>query len=219
MTDERGVIAYVRALERHLERFHEPPFVLSPKDWTLAEEWHGRGVPLHLIVECLEAHGERRPRGGRLRRPPKLTHVRAEVEEGWAVIQQGRLSAVPVPPPAEARGLAAEQWERAAERIGRSTPLGTLLVELLALLRSGADAGGLDARLDRAIEQSVAADVRDDARRAVDAELLPFRDRWDRATYEETHARTLRARIRRRLGLPRLASGSARARPSSPAQE
>jgi hypothetical protein len=206
MTDggERDVITYVRALERQLERFHEPPFVLSPKDWALAEDWHGRGVPLELVVECLEAAAERRPRGRRPRRPPLLAHVKAEVEEGWTVIRQGRLPAAGAGKPVQVPGDARALWERAAERAGAATALGRLLSELLARLREGADADAIDARLERELVQVVPEGLVEEVRRGAAAEILPFRGRWDPATFEAACERALRSRLRRRLGLPRL---------------
>ena len=202
---ERTAAAYARALERHLEELHGPPFVLSPRDWALADEWHHRGVPLAAVIECLTDASERRPRGRSSRRsPPRLANVQRQVNETWSVLQAGRLNPIPVALSSayedEVRGI----WKRASERAGAESALGSLIDSVLTRLAAGEDPESLDRVLDLEILGVVSAESLAQVRNFVEAELAAFQGRWPENQFRDARDAGLRSRLRRQLGLPRL---------------
>lgn len=198
--------AFARAVERALAEGSDRPTVLSPMDWHLLTGWQARGIPLAVVLEAVEA--ARAPRRGRPRRDGavRLTYVATAVEEAWGVIAGGRTASGGTPDP-ESADLAErrERWRAAAERAGPGSPLGRLVTDLLGSLDGGAAPSDVDAALDASLSEVAPAEVRSRVEAGTDAELRAFRSRMNASELTAVRRRTVAERLRRALGLPRLA--------------
>jgi hypothetical protein len=194
---------YARAIERRWGDFLGRPAVLSPSDWRRVSDWHDRGIPLQLIVECIEAAEERRREGRGARRARSLAYLASAVEESWSVLREGRI--VPVEDgraPTLREPL--ECWRRRLEREPRGSELGQLLQRLLAELSAGAEEQQIDRQLDRALDAVVPAELRQAAEEEARSWLDAHRSRLSPDELERAVQRAARIGLRRRLGLPRL---------------
>jgi hypothetical protein len=190
--------AYAREIERAWSRILDRPVVLSPKDWALISDWHARAIPLPLVLESMQ-HATERPRGRSA--PRNLGYVAPAVEEAWQVVLDGRrASTAPVPDPPAVDP--ADAWRARIDAEGRSTALGRLLSELLEAYEAGATPQTIDLRLNERLETSVCDELRVATCRQIDAELLPFIERMDRATLDRTRRAAVVDRLRRALDLP-----------------
>jgi hypothetical protein len=198
--------SYARAVERALQAANARATLLSPKDWALIAGWSARGVPLAVVLEAVrEASAPRRGRPARTR-PLRLPYVAAAVEEAWGVILAGR--SVDVRGSAErprtlSRLRAA--WLEAADRLDRGSELERRLRALVRSLDEGGDAGEIDAALDEILPIHAPADLRAAVESQTVADLASFRVRMDAPAFASTHRRAVLDRLRRALGLPRLA--------------
>ena len=187
------------------------PAVLSPRDWRWITEWHERGIPLELIVECLDAAEERRRAGRGATRPRGLSYLAAAVDESWSVILDGRVSQGTPEVSQEAREVPRdsheplEAWRRRLEREPPGSPLRTLLAALLADLESGTDAERVDEALERALHESVPSALREAAEAEARSWLESHRSGMSEGEFENAVQRAAIIRLRRRLQLPRLA--------------
>jgi len=204
MRAELSAATYARRIERRWCELLEQPVVLSPRDWSLLNEWHERGIPLQLVVEAMQTTIERSRGRGRAPRTA-LASLSQTVEGAWGAIVDGRRAGsatfgeAPAPPPGSA-----DSWRRRAESEGGSA-LGTLLTDLLCRLDRGAKCAALDAELDRRIVEASDPDVRCEIEREIERQLDPHRGRLSDAQIERTRSRALVDRIRGRMGLARLA--------------
>lgn len=199
--------AYARAIEQSWERLCGRAVILSRRDWELVRDWCGRGIPLQLVEEAIDAAAERRAKGRtRESGPPRgLSYIAAAVEEAWTVVVEGRLGEGGPERPAGAgaeKGI--EAWRRRLDLEPAGTPLRALLEELVADYdgKSGAD---LDQRLDAAIVEAAPETERGEVEAGLDRDLAPYRERMAREVYLDTRRRALALRLRERLGLPALA--------------
>ena len=101
----------------------------------------------------------------------------------------------------------ADRWQRCVERQPAGGALRRLLEEILTRLRDGGDAEELDRELDRRLPELVDAELLNAVREDAASKLAPFRARMSAERLETTLRRACADGLRRRLDLPRLASG------------
>jgi hypothetical protein len=146
----------------------------------LAERASVRGAPLH-----------------------SLSYVASAVEESWEAVLDGRrggdAGSVPVPPDSPV-----EAWSRRRDHEPRGSVLRTLLEVLLARRDAGESASVLDDALDAALPGAATPEEVARVDEAVERELAPYHGRIPLDRLEATLRRARVARLRRRLGLPRL---------------
>jgi len=182
------------------------PAVLSPSDWRWISEWHERGIPLELIVECLDAAEERRRTGRGAKRPRGLSYLAAAVDESWSVIIEGQASQVAVTRESSQESREPlEAWRRRLEQEPPGSPLQTLLAVLLADLEAGTDAERVDEALEIGLHESVPPALREAAKAEARSWLEPHRSSMSSEEFENAVQRAAIVRLRRRLKLPRLA--------------
>ena len=204
MTRDAGVVRYARAVERALAALDDRPFVLSPRDFARVSDWYARGIPLGLVREALDEQA-RRARGC-LTPGRALSRIGAAVEEAWLVVREGRpasaagRAAGPLPP----TDAALDAW-RGARDAAAGTPLAGLIERLLARAASGDRPETLDAEMDAGLASAAPRAVLSEAESAAARDLAPFRGRMEASAYEATRHRSVADRLRRALGLPRLA--------------
>jgi len=182
--------------------------VLSPKEWTLVESWYERGIPLSIIEETIE----HRAAGRRPRRPPRnLSYLAPAVEEAWGVIVEGRVGHPEIgADPARVENESTEAlscWRRVRRSKETAPAVRDLIDSLLAEAARGVDAAELDRRMDGALPEVAPRDLLSSLRQRTARQLENFRDRMTPEVLEATINRAVLAQLRRRLDLPRLASG------------
>jgi len=196
---------YAREVELLWSEFVERPVVLSPGDWRWITEWHRRGIPLELIVECIEEAAERRRRGSGARRPRGLSYLARALDEAWSVVVEGRTQpAVASAARAAAAALAAWRWRTAQEPAGSA--LRSLLERLIAELDAGLHPDRVDSALSRGLVEAVSPEIRHAAEREASDHLRSFRSRMRERQFDIAFDRAVVQRLRRRLQLPRLES-------------
>ncbi len=197
--------AYARAVERILAELSGRPVILSPRDWALVENWHDRGVPLQAVLETIEEVATRPHRKRRRARIGLGLFARA-VEESWEAIRDGRLRARAARTGALPRwSEARDAWVAARDRAGGVPALAGLLSELIGEIERGGEPGTIDRELDERLPGAVPADVLETAKMAAGRGLAPFRGRFAPDVFAATCRRAIADRLRRMLGLPRLA--------------
>ncbi|MGH9465041.1 MAG: hypothetical protein ACRD0X_05305, partial [Thermoanaerobaculia bacterium] len=82
-TSEDAEHAYFQAIEAAFVRLRGSPFLLSPADWRLTQDWHRRGVPLEVVDRALAETFARRAERGETRKVQSLRYCRHAVEEAW----------------------------------------------------------------------------------------------------------------------------------------
>ena len=173
--------------------------LLSPRDFKAIDQWHALGVPLALVQEVLEAEAAR-PR----RRPPALAALGRVIEETWSAVLAGRVMHEEAAPPRSAAAI--DRWRLRQRAEPRGSALGQLLGELLARHDAGQGAEAVDGELDRRLENVVSPALRAATERALERALASYRERMSAEAFERTWRRARLVRLRRRLGLPRLAT-------------
>ena len=202
--NERSLRRYALAIERRWMEFLGRPAVLSPSDWRWISEWHERGIPLELIVDCLDAAEERRRAGRGAKRPRGLSYLAAAVDESWSVILDGRVSQE-VREVSGASREPPEAWRRRLEQEPSGSPLQALLAVLLADLEAGTDAERVDEALESSLHESVPPALREAAEAEARSWLESHRSSMSPEEFENAVQRAAVVRLRRRLQLPRLA--------------
>ncbi|HXV76670.1 MAG TPA: hypothetical protein VD788_10155, partial [Candidatus Polarisedimenticolaceae bacterium] len=197
-----GVRTYAREIERRWARLQQRPRILSPKEWALICDWYARAVPLQVIEEAMQAaldksHADRPPR--------TLVYLAASVEEAWEVLVDGRRAQLHDGSSRSDPADAARIWQERLLAEPRSSPLKALLERLLEDHGRGADPVELDARLDAELPAAISPDRLARVRAAVAGELEPFVERISAEVLAETARTAMLTRLRRELGLARLA--------------
>ena len=213
MNPARGSSAgsYARAIEGRWSQLLERPVVLSPREWALLSDWHARGIPLELVGEAIDELSE--PRRRRRRGAPRsLSAIARSVEEAWSVVRGDRSD----PPDEGARAAeprpAVTVWEARCKAEPEGSLLRRRLEELLKRLDGGEPAHEVDRRLDGMLSKLVPAGALRQLEEVVRGELAPFRGRMSDATFAATFESARAERLRRELGLPRLAFDAVPAR-------
>jgi hypothetical protein len=96
-------------------------------------------------------------------------------------------------------------WRRARDAAPSGSALGLLLDRLLADGESGESSEALDAELDRSLAAAAPESLVARAHADAERELQRFRERMEPAVFDATRRRSVTDRLRRALGLPRLA--------------
>lgn len=192
--------AYARRIERCWAERLGQPVVLSPRDWRLIVRWHERGIPLAIVEEAMAAAVERAAAKGRVLRPA-LSRLAPAIEEGWAAVVGGRVGADKPPVAASAEAV----WRARAAVESRDSGLGRLLTELLERLAAGAAREALDADLEARLPGIADPLLLAEIEREIERDLAPHRGRMASAQLAVARRRGRAARLRLRLGLPRLA--------------
>jgi hypothetical protein len=199
--------AYARTIERYWTDLLEQAVVLSPQDWSWVRRWHEHRIPLDLVREALAAANERDPARAR---PRRLAEVARAVEESWQVVLDGRRSRdseVSGPLPVDPVRL----WRRRLQSEPAGSGLAELLAELLGRFDAGSAASELDAELDDRLPDAVPESLRRNVEEELEPELEPYRSRMPTPRWDATRRSATVERLRRRLELPLLETGSPRA--------
>lgn len=195
---------YARAVERRWARLCDRAVILSERDWALIENWYGRGVPLQIIEEAIDAAAARRGRGGAAPKAPRgLAYIAPAVEEAWGTLLEGRVAeGAASSEPGEAGPAGVEAWRRRLQAEPEGSPLRRLLATLLEALDSGEAEGGIDERLEREIAAAAPEALRRRAEDEVGRELEPYRGRMKSEALDATRRRAVARRLRNWLELP-----------------
>jgi len=196
---------YARAIERRWTDFVGRPAVLSPSDWRWISEWHERGIPVQLIIECLDAAEERRRAGRGAKSPRGLSYLATAVDESWSVILDGRAEPAPDEGAREAREPF-DAWRRRFDGEASGSPLKPLLARLLAELEAGADPEQIDEALERELGAAVPQGLREAAESEARSWLETHRAGMSEQEFDRAVDRAVILRLRRRLQLPKLVS-------------
>jgi hypothetical protein len=199
--------SYARAVERLWAGLCGRAVILSPKDWSIVEEWYARGIPLQVIEEAIDAAVERRKRGKGSPPPRGLVYIAPAVEEGWTAVLEGRRQG----PPATASGQKRNTpdisgWRERSNAEAEGSPLCLLLSGLIAAFEGGAEADELDRQLDADLPAAAPGELLRAIEKEVTSELAPFSERMTSSAYEETMRRAVAARLRQMLRLDRLSA-------------
>ena len=198
MTPEDAGRRYLRAVEGAWAKLAGRPVVVSPREFETIDGWRRRGIPLAIVLEALKAAGSRRSG-----RPPRsLTALTHAVEDGFAVVAEGRIETA-VGAPVPARSDARLAWESALSRCAADSPLGALLAKLLAEEAEGRESAALDASLDASLPTAVTEAQLAVAREETRNRLAEFRSRMSDEEFRTTFDRAHIERLRMMLALPR----------------
>lgn len=195
---------YFLAIEAAFVRLRGTPFLLSPADWRLAQDWHRRGIPLAVVDEALAEVFARRAARGEGAKVQSLRYCRHAVEEAWAARRElgaGAASrgAEPLPVAARLASLAAALPSALSDAFGPR------------ILGAGTEPAAAEealAELDRELVGAARAELSREEAAAVATEVEAALARLgERLPVEELAAcrsRLLGQAVRRRAGLPLL---------------
>jgi hypothetical protein len=209
--------AYYAAVEAAFIRRRGTPFLLSPKDFALVQEWRALGIPLEVVERGIdEAFARREERAG-AGRVNALSYCRDAVLVAWeraaeTLVGKGAgRSVAPFDSSAALAQLSSALEEACRRRPDLAGPLDEALRFLERLQKTGKPADEAEsslARLDRKLAGELYEAMPEAERAAIDAEVGRLLDRarvrMDDVAAEKT-ARALRRRtVRDKLSLPRL---------------
>lgn len=202
--------SYARAIERAWSAVRGRPTLLSPKEFALVAGWHSRKIPVGLVIETIAEVS--RPRRGRGKRAPgsarTLRYFAPAVEEAWAAVRGGRVSASrrgapPDPPGADPLDF----WRRARDDPSSPAALRALLDRLVRDVEAGGDRLRADRCLDRELAEAAPEALLARAAAQAKATLAEAPSSLSAATLRTTQASIIADRLRRALDLPRLGPG------------
>lgn len=211
--------AYFRAVEEVFLRLRGAPLLLSPADFRVAAEWHGRGIPLAVVAGALEElFADRRERGAS-GRVSSLRYCKPAVEAAWR--EHREVTATGSRAPAAAPLAVAPRLAALAAALPEALPGRTALAgEIGALAALGDDSRAIEERLaelDRRAGEALLAALPAAERRALDAEVeatvAAVAARLPRAEAEAARERLRGQHLRRRAGLPTLSLFAPEAEP------
>jgi hypothetical protein len=202
--EDRARARYARAIEARLAERLERPLVLSPRDWSRISDWHGRGIPLALVLESIDAAFEPKRRARRAR-PPGLAYIAALVDESWRVVVDGRR--VPAERSAPSVGASPlDAWRKRLLELPRGSALSPLLERLIRGAERGRPLAEVDAELDRELGNAIPSELALQAVRAAEIHVERLRGRLSAEEIGRAQQASRIAWLRRRLALPRLVS-------------
>ncbi len=199
--DERD---YFRSIEERFIQLRGAPLLLSPADYQVAKRWWAEGVPLAVVHGALEEVFARRSERGAGSPVQSLRYCASAVEAAWTRSRElaradQRQTAEPVELAPRLAALAAaipdlvpeaDSWREEVSGIGGDTE------EVEAALAE------LDARLLRAVSESLDPDQRAAVERRVESGLAALGERIAASELESSRGRLFEQAIRRELRLP-----------------
>ncbi|HKY31082.1 MAG TPA: hypothetical protein VJV23_01010 [Candidatus Polarisedimenticolia bacterium] len=214
----RTMEAYVAAVESRLQARVGGGLSLSPADWSLLDAWWSDGVPLWIVLDCLEetiARTERRGDSGRMRRLSYCAPLVHERREAW------RRSMVGEPPVRREEesplGAAAQRLRDAAQALsgtGQAQAARAVEKALLEVEAMPRDEGPalqrlrlleLEDDLGTALRAAAGPHALASLSRMAEGELQPHAGRMTPEALQRTLALLVDRRLRDHYGIPPLA--------------
>jgi hypothetical protein len=207
---------YFTEVEEHFQRARGTSlFLLSPLDWALIEAWKNAGIPLEAVMRGIDAAFEKwrkRPARARVQMVNSLAFcAQAVAMEAQAMAENAPVSRKQAKPPFELADVRAFIERNAAtlRKSGREDTASSL--ESLDIEALYGDLEQLEQRLT-AIEERMIATLRStaseealfEARRALDADLKPYRGKMTADQLSMLEKQFLERRLLESAGLPRL---------------
>jgi hypothetical protein len=208
---------YYQAAEAAFIRRRGTPFLLSPRDFALLNEWRALGVPIEAIEQGIDAAFSRREERQARGRVNSLGYCADSILEAWerrAETSAGKRGGRSVPEPDIAGKLAdfSDSLARLAlRRPDLGAPVESSLRSIERLGTSGKNAGEvetslarLDKRLAKALYEALPALERERLEAEVQTALSRANIQMDAEAAQRTARALTRRMLRERLGLPRL---------------
>ena len=208
---------YYQAAEAAFIRRRGTPFLLSPRDFALLQQWRALAVPIEAVEQGIDqafSRREERPARGRVN---SLSYCADAVLEAWerrTEMSVGRGGARTGAEPDVARAIAGFQ-ARLADLAGRrpdlAAPIEAAARSLDRLGKSGKRAGDvetslarLDKRLAQALAETLPAAEGESLSRGVEDSMKRVSAVMEAGAAERTQRALMRRALREHLGLPRL---------------
>lgn len=177
---------YFLEIEAHFALRRGTPFVLSPKDWALMQEWAAEAIPLPVVIEAIDSVFDKAIE--RNKKVNGLRYCRHAVKELWQERRELQIGASDSVPEEGAESLLAAL----ADTLEAVAPSFAPRVRELAREKSVPRIEEKLIDLEHELADSLATDeIRAEAARSADGN----------ARAEEAHLRRL---VRARYGIPRL---------------
>lgn len=208
---------YFTEVEEHFQRARGSGlFLLSPLDWALVESWKNSGVPLEAVLRGIDAALEKwRARKSKVQQVNSLAYcAQAVLTEAQVMAGGGPAPRAPAPAPfsldelraflqRNARQLAArpgfEDVAAALERLAAEAETHHAALEPLEQRLAALEEKMIATARSRQTEEELLA-----ARRALDAELRPYRGKMSAGQLAMLERQYLDRRLLETAGLPRL---------------
>jgi len=208
---------YYQAAEAAFIRRRGTPFLLSPRDFALLQQWRALAVPIEAVEQGIDQAFSRREERAARGRVNSLSYCADAVLEAWerrAELSVGRGGARPGAEPdvaAAIAGFQARLADLARRRPDLAAPIEAAARSLERLGKSGRSAGDaeislarLDKRLAQALADALPAAESESLSRAVEGSLKRVSALMDSGAAERTARALMRRALREHLGLPRL---------------
>jgi hypothetical protein len=180
------------------------PLLLSPADWTVAEDWHRRGIPFAVVRRALKDVFQRRAERGVRRRVQSLRYCAPAVEAAWEAVRELTVSGQR----RSVQPLSTEdRLQRLADRLPEELPDRQRWCERIALVRGSAERveeqlAAVDQELMDHLLQAMSEPTRRQMEIEVEKALARHSVRISESERPRAARRLLRQRIRNELGLP-----------------
>jgi hypothetical protein len=208
---------FYQAAEAAFIRRRGTPFLLSPRDFALLQQWRTLAVPIEAVEQGIEQAFSRREERAARGRVNSLSYCEDAVLEAWErraemSVGRGGIGAGAVPDVARAiAGFQAQLADLARRRPDLAAPIESAARSLERLGKSGKNAGDIEAslaRLDKRLAQALAdalpAAEGASLSQAVEGSLKRVSAVMDAGAVERTARALMRRALREHLGLPRL---------------
>jgi hypothetical protein len=208
---------YYQAAEAAFIRRRGTPFLLSPRDFALLQQWRALAVPIEAVEQGIDQAFSRREERAARGRVNSLSYCADAVLEAWerrAEMAVGRGGAGTGGEPDVAGAIAGFQArlaELALRRPDLASPIEAAARSLERLGKSGKNAGDVEtslARLDKRLAQALAdalpAAESEGLSRDVEGSLKRVSAVMEAGAAERTARALMRRALREHLGLPRL---------------
>jgi len=208
---------YYQAAEAAFIRRRGTPFLLSPRDFALLQQWRALTIPIEAVEQGIDQAFSRREERAARGRVNSLSYCADAVLEAWerrAEMSVGRSGGGTGAEPDVAGAIAGFQTllaDLARRRPDLAAPIEAASRSLERLGKSGNNAGDIEAslaRLDKRLAQSLADALPvaegESLSRGVEASLQRVSSIMDAGAAERTARALMRRALREHLGLPRL---------------
>ena len=219
MTDDSGALNYFNyftEIEEHFQRARGTSlFLLSPLDWALIETWKNAGVPLEAVLRGIDVAFEKWR--GRKVKTQKVNSLAFCAQAVLAEAQQAATAAPNAPSsspytPSDLRTYLDTNAAALRQAGSPYDPIAAALDRLSAEIDNHAgNLEGLEQHLtvleEKMLAVARASQAEDEllqARRDLDAELRPYRDKMSAAQLAMLEKQYLERRLLERQKLPRL---------------